>query len=165
VTVLGEVAHFSTVETGSLGARSLVIGLSLEVCGVVVLWLGCVHVGIVALVLASVIRGSSLRQVHWYLDVVVCGMWYVGGVVLWSLLLLLRPLLVLLGSSSPGSWSELVLILSECVVEPSWVGDSSSSPDEFDHLSSFGYVDRSGFVVVVSLWDWELDDFVKYTWG
>jgi hypothetical protein len=81
------------------------------------------------------------------------------------LLLLLRPLLVLLGSPSPGSWSELILVLSECVVEPPWIGDLSPGPDEFDHLSSFGDVDRPGFVLIVSLWDWEFDDFVQYAWG
>jgi hypothetical protein len=57
-------------------------------------------------------------------------------------------------------WSKLILVLSERVVEPSWVGDSSSGPDEFDHLSSFGDVDHSGFVLVVSLWNWEFDDLV-----
>jgi hypothetical protein len=157
------VAYLSTVEAGSLGAWLLVVGLSLDVCGVVVLWLGCIHVGVVALVLASVIWGPGPRQVHWHLDIVVCGSRCVGGVVLWPLLLLLlllRPLLVLLGSSSPGSWSELILILSECVVEPSWVGDSLPSSDEFNHLSSFGNVDCFGFVLVVCLWDWDSDDFV-----
>jgi hypothetical protein len=68
--------------------------------------------------------------------------------------------LVLLGSSSPGAWSELILVLPECVVESSWVGDSSPGSDEFDHLSSFGYVDRSGLVLIVSLWNWEFDDLI-----
>jgi hypothetical protein len=161
-----KVACLSTVEAGSFGAWSLIVGLALNICGVVIFWLGCVCVGIVALILVLVVWGPGPRQVHRYLDVVVCRPWHVGGVILRSLLLLLlRPLLALLGSSSPGSWSELILVLSECVVESSWVGDSSPSSDELDHLSSFGYVDRSGLVFVVSLWDWEFDDFVQYARG
>jgi hypothetical protein len=161
------VAYLSTVETGSLGAWSLVVGLSLDACGVVILWLGRIHIGIVALILASVVRGSGPRQVHWYLDVVICGLWCIGGVVLRPLLLLLLlgSLLVLLGLSSPGSWSELILILSEHVVEPPWIGDSSPGSDELDHLSSFGYVNRPGLIFVVILQDWELDDFIQYAWG
>ena len=73
--------------------------------------------------------------------------------------------MVLLRMSSPGLWSELILILSECIVEPPWVGDSSPGSDEFDHLLSFGDVDRSSLVLVVSLRDWELDDLVQYAWG
>jgi hypothetical protein len=161
------VAYFSTIEAGSLGARSLIVVLPLDVRGVVVFRLGHVCVGVVALVLASVVWGPGPRQVHRYLDIVICGSWCIGGVILWPLLLLLLllllgPLLVLLGSSSPGSWSELILILSECIVESSWVGYSSSGPDELDHLSSFGYVDRPGLVFVVSLRNWEFDDFVQY---
>jgi hypothetical protein len=59
LAVFGEVAYLSTVEAGSLGTWSLVVGLPLDVCGIVVFWLGCVHVGIVALILASVIRGPG----------------------------------------------------------------------------------------------------------
>jgi hypothetical protein len=131
----------------------LIVGLSLDVRGVVIFWLGSVRVGIVTLVLLLVVWGSGPRQVHWYLDVVVHGSWHVGGVVLWPLLLLLLwgSLLVLLGSSSPGTWSELILVLPKHIVEPSWIGDSSSSSDEFDHLSSFGYVDCPGLVFVVIL--------------
>jgi hypothetical protein len=69
-------------------------------------------------------------------------------------------LLVLLGASSPGSWSELVLILAECVVKPLWVRDAPSGSDEFDHLLSFGDVDRLSFVLVVVLWERVSDDFV-----
>jgi hypothetical protein len=131
----------------------LIVGLSLDVRGVVIFWLGSVRVGIVTLVLLLVVWGSGPRQVHWYLDVVVHRSWHVGGVVLWPLLLLLLwgSLLVLLGSSSPGTWSELILVLPKHIVKPSWIGDSSSSSDEFDHLSSFGYVDRPGLVFVVIL--------------
>jgi len=68
--------------------------------------------------------------------------------------------LVLLGSSSPGPRSKLILVLPECVVESSWVGDSSSSSDEFDHLLSLGDIDCSGLVFIVSLWNWEFDDLV-----
>jgi len=77
----------------------------------------------------------------------------------------LRSLLVLLGLSSPGSWSKLILVLSKCVVESSWIGDSSSCPDEFDHLLSFGYVDCPGLVYVIILWNWEFDDLIQYAWG
>ena len=54
-------AYLSTVKTGSSGAWSLVIGLSLDVCGIVVFQLGSVRVGVVALVLTSVIWGSGSR--------------------------------------------------------------------------------------------------------
>jgi hypothetical protein len=103
--VFGEVAHLSTVEAGSLGVWPLVVGLSLDVRGIVILWLGHVCVGVVALVLTLVVWGSGPRQVHWYLDIVVCRSWCIGGVVLRPLLLLLLlgSLLVLLGLSSPGS--------------------------------------------------------------
>jgi hypothetical protein len=159
------VAYLSTVKTGSFRAWSLAIGLSLDACGVAVFWLGHVCVCVVALVLASVIQGSGPRQVHRYLDIVVCGSRCIGRVILWpllSLLLLLGPLLVLLGSSPPGSWPKLVLVLPERVVEPSWVGDSSPGSDEFDHLPSFGYVDHPGLVFIVILRDWEFDNFVQY---
>ena len=73
--------------------------------------------------------------------------------------------MILLGATSPGSWSELVLVLSECVVESPWVGNSSSSSDEFDHLLSFGYVDCPGLVFVVVLWNGEFDDFIQYARG
>jgi hypothetical protein len=88
--------------------------------------------------------------------------WSCGGIVIWSLLLLLlllRPLLVLLGASSPGSWPELILILSEHVVESSRIGDSSSGSDEFDHLSTFSDVDGFRFVFAVVLREWIPDDF------
>jgi hypothetical protein len=158
------VAYFSTIKARSFRAWLLVVGLSLDVCGVVVFRLGSVHVGIVALVLALVIWGSGPRQIHWYLDIVICGSWCVGRVILWPLLLLLlllSPLLVQLGSSSPGSWPELILVLPECVVEPSWVRDSSPGSDEFDHLSSFGDIDHPGLIFVVSLWNWEFDNFIQ----
>ena len=94
------------------------------------------------------------------MDVIVGWARGVGGVVDGSLLLLLLQAWLVLRSSSPGTWSELILVLSKCVVGPSWVGDSSPSPDELDHLPSFGYVDRFGFVLVVGLWDWDSDNFV-----
>jgi hypothetical protein len=156
-------AHLSTVKAGSLGTWSLIIGLSLDVRGIVIFWLGCVCIDVVALILASVVRGSGPRQVHWYLDVVICGSWRIGGVILWFLLLLLL-LSSLLGSSSPSLWSELILVLSECVVDPPGVGDSSSGSNELNHLSSFGYVDCPSFVLIVILWNWEFDDFVEYAW-
>ena len=132
-----------------------------DICNIVIFWLGHVCVDVVALVLVSVVWGPGPRQVHRYLDVVICGSWRVGGVVLRSLLLLL----LLLGSSRLGLWSELILVLSECVVEPPWVGNASPGSDELDHLLPFCYVDRSGFIIVVSLWDWEFDDFIQYAWG
>jgi hypothetical protein len=164
--VFSEVTYFSTVEARSFRAQSLITGLSLNIRGIVVFWLGCVHVGVVALVLASVVWGSGPRQVHWYLDIVVCGSRRVGGVVLQPLLLLLllRPLLVLLGSSSPGAWPELVLVLPKRVVEPSWIGDSLPGSDEFNHLSPLGDIDCLGLVFVVVLWEWVSDDFFQYAW-
>jgi hypothetical protein len=77
----------------------------------------------------------------------------------------LQSLLILLGSSSPGSRSDLILVLSECVVESPWVGNSLLGSDELNHLLSFGYVNHSGLVLVVILRDWEFDDFVQYAWG
>jgi hypothetical protein len=96
------------------------------------------------------------------LDVVIHRVWRIGGVVLWPLLLvlLLRPLLVLLGASSPGSWSELIQILSERVVESSWIGDSSPGSDEFNHLSPLGDIDRSGLVFIVILRNGDSDNFL-----
>jgi hypothetical protein len=76
-------------------------------------------------------------------------MWRIGGIVLWPLLL--WPLLVLLRASFQGSWFELVLVLPKCVVESSRVGDSLPGSDEFDHLSSLGDIDHSGFVFVIVL--------------
>jgi hypothetical protein len=161
--VLGEMAHLSAIEARSFRAWSLIVRLSLNIRGVVVFRLDCVHVSVVALVLASIVWGPGSRQVHRYLDIVICGAWCVGGVVLWPLLLLLlllRSLLVLLGASSPGSWPELILILPECVVESSWIGDSSPGSDEFDHLSSFGDIDRPGLVFVIVLWECDSDNFL-----
>jgi hypothetical protein len=155
--------HFSAVEARSLWALALV-GLFLGVHCIAVrfLHIDCIGVSVVASILASIIRGPSVQQVHWYLDVVVCGVWCIGGIVLWPLLLwlwLLWSLLVLLGASSPSSRSELILVLPKCVVEPSQIGDSSSGSDEFDHLSSFGDVDRPGLVFIVVLWDGNSDNF------
>jgi hypothetical protein len=156
------VTHHSAVETRSLWALALV-GLFLGVCCVAICFLHVdrVGVGVVASVLASVVWHSSARQVHWYLDIIVRRAWSCGGIVIWSLLLLLlRSLLVLLRMSSPSSWSELILILSECVVEPSRVGDSLSGSDEFNHLFAFHNVDHFCFVVIVILWEWVPDDLI-----
>jgi hypothetical protein len=57
--VFGEVAHLSTVKAGSFWAWLLVVGLSLDVRGIVVFWLGCICVDVVALVLASIIGSSG----------------------------------------------------------------------------------------------------------
>jgi hypothetical protein len=70
--------------------------------------------------------------------------------------------LILLGATSPGSWSELILVLSKCVVESSRIGDFSSGSDEFDHLSPFDDVDRPGLVFVVVLWERDSDNFFQY---
>jgi hypothetical protein len=164
VTVLGEVAHLSTIEAGSLGALVLV-GLLLGVCCVAIclLHIDRVGVGVVSSVLASVVWGSSARQIHRDLNIVVYGLQCIGRIVLWPLLLLLLllwPLLVLLGASSPGLWPELVLVLSKCVVKSSWIGDSSPGSDEFDHLSPFYNVDCLRLVLVVVLREWNSDDLV-----
>jgi hypothetical protein len=62
----------------------------------VVVWLGVggIYIGIVSLILTSVVGCPSVRQVHWYLDVVVRWSWSIGGVVG-------RSLLILLGVSPP----------------------------------------------------------------
>jgi hypothetical protein len=115
--VFGKMAHLPTVEAGSFGACSLIAGLSLGVCGVVIFWLDRVCVNVVALVLASVIWSPGPGQVHWYLNVIICRTWCVGGVVLHPLLLLLlllSSLLVLLGTSSPTSSSKLILVVQMC---------------------------------------------------
>jgi hypothetical protein len=76
------------------------------------------------------------------------------------LLLLWSLLLILLGLSSPGSRSELVLILPKSVVEGSWVQKSSPGSDEFNHLSSFHNADGLFLVLVVGCREWASDDFV-----
>jgi hypothetical protein len=116
-TVLGEVACFSAVKAWSLGAPGSIILLDWGVCHIVVFRLGGVGVGVVVLVLTSIVGHSSVGQVHWYWDVVIGRSRSIGGVICWPLLLLLRPLLILLGSSSQGARSELSLAL--VVVEPS----------------------------------------------
>jgi hypothetical protein len=100
-----------------------------------------------------------MRQVHSYWNVVICQVRGSARVVTQPLLLLLLwPLLILLGASPPCSWSELVLVLSKRIVEPPWVWDSSSGPDEFDHLSPFSDVDCLCLVFVVILREWVSDD-------
>ena len=59
--VFGEVAYLSTVEARSLGVWSLIVGLSLDIRGVIIFWLGHVCVSIVTLVLASVVWGPGPR--------------------------------------------------------------------------------------------------------
>ena len=68
--------------------------------------------------------------------------------------------MVLLGLSSPGSWSELILILSKRVVESSQVRNSLPGSDEFNHLSPLGDVDRSGLVIVIVLWKRDSNNFL-----
>ena len=140
---------FATVEAGSFGSSADVVLLYWDVCHSTVVVLSGVGVGVI-LVLSSVVGGSSAREVHWHLDVIVRRARSVGGVVLGSLLLLLlRSLLVLLWTpSSPRTWSELVLI----IIESSRVGQSSSGSNEFNHLSAFRDIDGSSFVFVVVLW-------------
>jgi hypothetical protein len=138
-----EVARFSAVEAWPLGA-GLTWGF--------LLWLGdcCIGVHITAGVLSVLIQCSSVRYIHRDLYIVIGWAWCVGGVVRWSLLLLLlwMSLLVLL-TVSPGPWLELVLILTEGIVIWLRVWESSSGPDEFDHLSAFSDVDSFRFVFSV----------------
>jgi len=157
--VFGEVSRLATVEAGSFGSPADIVLLYRNVCHPVVVSLSGVGVGVV-LILSSIIGSSGAGEVHWYLDVVVRWARGVCRVVLWSLLLLRWSLLVLLWVSSPRAWSELALI----IIEPSGVWQSSSGPNEFDHLSAFRDVDGSGFVFVVMLWEWYLDNFVKNAW-
>jgi hypothetical protein len=154
------VSHFSTVEAGPFWALALVVLLSQGVWYVVIFILcdSSISVGVIASVLASVVWCPGARYVHGHLDVIICRVGGGGGVVIW-------PLLILLGTSPPCPWSELILILSECAIEPPWVGDASSGPDEFDHLLSFGDVDRFRLVLVIVLWEWVPDDFFQYAWG
>jgi hypothetical protein len=155
------VSWLAAVEAGSPGSFADVVLLYRDVCRSVVVGLGSVGVG-VALVLPSIVGGSGAGEVHWYLDVVVCRTRGVRGVVLWPLLLLRGPLLVLLWSPSPRTWSELSLVIT---IEPPWVWQPPLSPNEFDHLSALRDVDGSSFVLVVVLWEWYFDNFVEDAWG
>jgi hypothetical protein len=77
------------------------------------------------------------------------------------LLLLLWPLLlILLGASSPGLRSKLVLVLPEGVVEGPWIRKSSSGSDEFNHLSPFRKVDSLFLVLIVGRREWASNDFI-----
>jgi hypothetical protein len=139
-TVSRKVSHFSTIEAWSFWMLTLVTLLSCH--------LGCIAI----LVLHD--GGVGVGVISW-----------TGGhdgVVIRPLLLLLLlgSLLVLLGSAPPRSWSELVLVLSKHVVESSWIEDSSSSPDELDHLFPFCDVDRLHLVSVVILGKWVSDDLL-----
>jgi hypothetical protein len=154
------VSWLAAVEAGSFGSSADVILLYWDVCHSVVVGLSGVGVGVV-LVLSSIVRGSGTGEVHWYLDVVVCQSGGVRGVVLWPWLLLRWSLLILLRTSSPRAWSELSLV----VIESSWVRQSSSGPDEFDHLSTFCDVDGPSLVLVVVLREQYFDDLVEDAWG
>ena len=142
-----EMASFSAIEAWPLGARSM-WGFFL--------WLSdhCVGVHIIAGVLLAVVQFLSARYVHQDLYIVIGGAWCIGGVVCRSLLLLLLwlSLLVLL-TVSPGPWLELVSILTEGIIEWLGVWESSSGPDEFNHLSAFD--DFDGFCFVFSVCGWE----------
>ena len=153
-------SYFAAVEAGSLGSSADVILLYWDVCHSIVVGLSSVGVGVV-LVLLSIVGGSGAGEIHWYLDVVVCQTGGVCGVVLWPWLLLWWPLLILLWTSPPRTWSELSLV----VIEPPWVWQPPSGPDEFDHLPALRDVDGSSLVFVVVLREWYLNDFVEDTWG
>jgi hypothetical protein len=119
-TVLGEVSRFSAVKARAFGMFGSIVLLGWHFCHVAVFRLGEVGVHVVILVLALVIGSPGAGQIHRYLHVVIGWTWGVGGIVDGPLLLLLRSWLIL-GSSSPCAWSELSLVLSLIVVEPSWV--------------------------------------------
>jgi hypothetical protein len=154
-----KVTGFSTIEAWSFGAW-LMWGFFL--------WLSDHHVGvhIAAEVLSVVIWCSGMRYVHWDLYIVISGAWCVGGVVCRSLLLLLlwSSLLVLL-TVSPGSWLELISILTEGIIERSGVWESSPCSDKFYHLSSFCDINGFGFVLSVCGWEWGPYDFIQNAWG
>ena len=76
------------------------------------------------------------------------------------MLLGLPLLLVLLGVRSPCSWLELILALAEGIIERSWVWESLSSLDEFDHLSSFGDFDGFGFILIIGHREWSMYDLI-----
>jgi hypothetical protein len=150
-----EVARFSTVKARSFGAQ-LTQDFFLRLCD------SCVGVCIVAEVLMLVVGCPGVRQVHWDLDIVICRSCGVGGVVDRSLLLLLLwpLLLVLLRASSPCLQSELVLILSEGIVERPWIQESLSSPDKLNHLFAFRDVDSFFFVFIVGHREWASYDLI-----
>jgi hypothetical protein len=164
--VLGEVSCFSAVKARAFGALGSVVLLYRYFRHIVVFGLGEIGVCVVVLVLASVIGGPGVGQIHGYLHIVIGWARGVGGVVNGSLLLLLRSWLIL-RVSSPYMRPELVLalILPLIVVISSWVWQSSSGSDEFDHLSSFCDIDGSGFVFIVVLGKWNLNDFVENARG
>jgi hypothetical protein len=155
LAIFGEVSRLPAIETWPFGASGSIVLLCRGVCHSVVLRLSGVGVSVI-LVLPSIIGCSGAGEIHRYLYVVIGQLRGVGGVVCRSLWL--GPWLIL-GSSSPCARSELSLGL--VVVEPSWVWQSSSGPNEFDHLPSFRDIDGPGFVLVIMLWEWNFDDFVQ----
>jgi hypothetical protein len=163
-TVFNEVTHFSAIEAGSLGLGSCVILLyrGIHCIAVLLFHRDNVGVGIVTPILSSIVWRPGVGQVHGYRDIVICWLWSVGGVICWFLLLLLwlGPLLVLLGVSSPSMRSELSLYLSLVVAESSWIWQSSSGSDEFNHLLPFDDIDGPRLVFIVILGKWYLDDFI-----
>jgi hypothetical protein len=165
-TVLGEMSYFSAVKARAFGSFGSIVLLYQYFHHIAVLGLGEIGVCVVVLVLASVIGGPGAGQIHGYLHIVIGWARGIGRIVDGSLLLLLWSWLVL-RASSPCTWSELVLalILPLIVVIPSWVWQSSSGSDEFNHLSSLCDIDGSGFVFVVVLGEWNLDDFVENARG
>jgi hypothetical protein len=159
VTVLCEVAWFSTVETRAFESRAAWFFLGLRGC--------CIGICVVTLILLAIVGCSGSGQVHWDLYVIIRWSWHIGGVIDWSLLLLLLLLsawLVLL-AVSPCSRLKLVSVLAECVIEWLGVQEPPSCSDQFYHLLSFCDLDSLGFVFSIHGQEWNSYDFIQDTWG
>jgi hypothetical protein len=102
----------------------------------------------------SVNRGSSPRQVHQDLYVIVTWAGCHGGVVC----LLSQGLLgvLLIGSLVPVAWLEVIPWLIKHTLG-AVVWDSSPGSYSFDHLSSFGVLYGLGLVLVVVFGHWRGD--------
>src|SRR5580693_2416727 len=134
-------SHFSAMKARAFGFR--------EACQ------HAVCCGLISLRETSVNRGSSPRQVHQHLYVVVVWARCCGGIAH----LLPRGLLgvLLIRVLIPVVRLEVVLRLVECVLG-AVVWDPSSGPYSFDHLSSFSVLYGLGFVLVVVFGEWRGDD-------
>jgi hypothetical protein len=141
-TVSYEVSHFSAVEAGSYG-----FGESRR---------SSICIGLVDSWESSVVRCSSPRQVHRYLDVIVGGSWGVCRVIC----LLPRRLLRVARALAPVALLCATPELLEGVLR-AVIWDSSSSPYRFDHLSGLGMLNGFGFVLLIGFWERRGNDRVK----
>jgi hypothetical protein len=136
-----EVSHFSAVEAGSYGFGE---SRRCSIC-----------IGLVGPWESSVIRCSSPRQIHGYLDVIVSRSWGICRVICllpWRLLRVVRTLspIALLSATS-----ELLEGVLRAIIR-----DSSSGSYCFDHLSGLGVLNGFGLVLLVGFWERWGDDRV-----